>query len=73
MKTCWDNALAESFFASVKNERVHHRSIRHGRKQRKTIPCSIELFDKRRRMHSALGYRTRHQVRNRYMNSQLVA
>jgi len=21
---CWDNALAESFFATLKNERVHH-------------------------------------------------
>jgi transposase InsO family protein len=70
---CWDNALAESFFASLKNERVHHMVYPTRKKAKEDIARYIELFYNRRRIHSALGYRTPHEVRNEYMNSQLAA
>jgi len=70
---CWDNALAESFFASLKNERVHHMVYPTRKKARADIARYIELFYNRRRLHSALGYRTPHEVRTEYMNSQLAA
>jgi putative transposase len=70
---CWDNALAESFFASLKNERVHHMVYPTRRKAMEDIARYIELFYNRRRIHSALGYRTPHEVRTEYMNSQLAA
>jgi transposase InsO family protein len=70
---CWDNALAESFFASLKNERVHHMVYPTRGKAREDIARYIELFYNRRRIHSALGYRTPHEVRNEYLNSQLAA
>jgi putative transposase len=70
---CWDNALAESFFASLKNERVHRMVYPTRKKAKKDIARYIELFYNRRRIHSALGYRTPHEVRNEYMNSQLAA
>lgn len=70
---CWDNALAESFFASLKNERVHHMVYPTRKKAKEDIARYIELFYNRRRIHSALGYRTPHEVRNEYMNSRLAA
>lgn len=70
---CWDNALAESFFASLKNERVHHMVYPTRRKAKDDIARYIELFYNRRRLHSALGYRTPQEVRNEYINSQLAA
>lgn len=70
---CWDNALAESFFASLKNERVHHMVYPTRKAAKEDIARYIELFYNRRRIHSALGYRTPHEVRIEYMNSQLAA
>jgi transposase InsO family protein len=70
---CWDNALAESFFASLKNERVHHMVYPTRKKARDDIARYIELFYNRRRIHSTLGYRTPHEVRNEYLNSRLAA
>lgn len=70
---CWDNALAESFFASLKNERVHQMVYPTCKKAKEDIARYIELFYNRRRIHSALGYRTPHEVRNEYMNSQFAA
>jgi putative transposase len=70
---CWDNALAESFFASLKNERVHRMVYPTRKKAKEDIARYIELLYNRRGIHSALGYRTPHEVRNEYLNSQLAA
>jgi transposase InsO family protein len=52
---CWDNALAESFFASLKNERGHGMVYPTRKKAKEDIARYIELFYNRRRIHSALG------------------
>jgi transposase InsO family protein len=70
---CWDNALAESFFATLKTERVHHMVYPTRKRAANDIARYIELHYNRRRIHSALGYRTPHEVRNEYLNQQLVA
>ena len=70
---CWDNALAESFFASLKNERVHHMVYPTRKAAQEDIARYIELFYNYRRIHSALGYRTPHEVRTEYLNSQVAA
>jgi transposase InsO family protein len=70
---CWDNALAESFFASLKNERVHRAVYPTPKKAKADIAKWIELFYNHQRIHSALGYRTPHEVRTEYLNSQLAA
>jgi putative transposase len=70
---CWDNALAESFFASLKNERVHRMVYPTRKKAKADIAKWVELFYNHRRIHSALGYRTPHEVRTEYLNSQLAA
>lgn len=70
---CYDNALAESFFASLKNERVHRTVYPTRKKAKHDIAHYIEIFYNRQRLHSALGYRTPHEVRIEYLNEQLAA
>jgi transposase InsO family protein len=70
---CWDNALAESFFASLKNERVYRMVYPTRKKANADIAKWIELFYNHRRIHAALGYRTPHEVRAEYLNSELAA
>ncbi len=53
---CWDNAVVESFFATLKVELIH-RSVFVTREQaRQAIFEYIEAFYNRRRRHSYLGY-----------------
>ena len=55
---CWDNAVAESFFASLKNE-MYYQQVFHTRaRARFAIMEYIEVFYNRQRRHSTLGYRT---------------
>jgi putative transposase len=55
---CWDNAAAESFFAALKNEMYHHEQFPTRARARFAVAEYIEVFYNRRRLHSALGYRT---------------
>ena len=51
---CWDNAPTESFFNSLKNERVHGTRYETRDAAKADIFEYIELFYNRRRRHSAL-------------------
>ena len=53
---CWDNAMMESFFATLKKERVYHESYATREAARQSVFDYIELFYNPRRRHSALGY-----------------
>jgi transposase InsO family protein len=53
---CWDNALMESFFASLKKELVHHEDYQSRAEARASIFEHIETFYNPRRRHSSLGY-----------------
>lgn len=70
---CYDNALAESFFAALKNELVHRTVYPTREHARKDIVRYIELRYNTRRLHSGLGYRTPQEVHNEYVNEQSVA
>ena len=71
--SCFDNALAESFNASVKVERVHRTVYPTIRKAREDIARYIELRYNRTRLHSALGYRTPQEVQDEYLNRRRAA
>ena len=58
---CWDNAQAETFFASLKVECVYRTAIPSLDHARRTIGRYIEVFYNHRRRHSALDYQTPHQ------------
>ena len=70
---CFDNALAESFNAAVKVERVHRTVYPTRKKAQADIARYIELRYNRMRLHSALGYRTPQEVHDEYLNRQLAA
>lgn len=53
---CWDNAVAESFFGTLKTELVHRRQFHNHITARTAIAEWIEVFYNRQRMHSAIGY-----------------
>lgn len=55
---CWDNATAESFFASLKKELVHRMVFSTRKIAQITIANYIEVFYNTQRLHSGLGYRT---------------
>jgi len=53
---CWDNAPTESFFNSLKNERVHGARYQTRAQAQADVFEYIAVFYNRRRRHSSLGY-----------------
>ena len=53
---CWDNAVAESFFATIKTELLHRHTWPTRARARRAIFEWIESWYNLRRRHSALGY-----------------
>jgi transposase InsO family protein len=53
---CWDNAVAESFFGSLKQERVQWYDYRTRDEARQDIVQYISMFYNSFRLHSTLGY-----------------
>ncbi len=53
---CWDNAMMESFFATLKKERIHREDYATRSEARESVFDYIERFYNRVRRHSALGY-----------------
>jgi putative transposase len=70
---CYDNALAESFNAALKVERVHRTAYPTRKKAMDDIARYIELRYNRTRLHSGLGYRTPQEALDEYLNRQLAA
>ena len=62
---CWDNALAESFFAALKKERVYLMVYPTRKKAAEDIARWIELHYNRSRIHSARNSCQRLRSRNR--------
>lgn len=53
---CWDNAIAESFFATIKKELIDRRSWATHKQVENAVHNWIECFYNGRRRHSSLGY-----------------
>ena len=53
---CWDNAVAESFFATLKTELIHRRPWPKKSEARAAIHDYIGAFFNPHRRHSSLGY-----------------
>ena len=55
---CWDNAVAESFFKTMKTEMVYHEDFKTRDQAKLGIFEYIEVWYNRKRRHSTLGYLT---------------
>jgi transposase InsO family protein len=53
---CWDNAVVESFFHSLKTELMYLNSFENREQAQGAIFEFIEVFYNRQRRHSTLGY-----------------
>lgn len=53
---CWDNAVAESFFHTLKTELIYHERFKTREEAKQTIFHYIEAYYNRLRMHSANDY-----------------
>jgi transposase InsO family protein len=66
---CWDSAVAESFFATLKSELIHRRRWHNALELRAALFEYIEVFYNRRRLHSSLDYRTPAAVEQEYLDA----
>jgi putative transposase len=55
---CYDNAAMESFWSTLKSELIHRQSFATRAQARAAIFEYVEVFYNRRRLHSALGYKS---------------
>ena len=63
---CWDNAPAESFFATLKREAFEHPTLKNHNDARQQIFEYIEGYYHSKRAHSALNYQTPNQAAQRF-------
>jgi putative transposase len=57
-RQCWDNAVAESWFSTLKSELIYRHSWATRAHARKAVVRFIEIFYNRIRLHSSLDYLT---------------
>jgi transposase InsO family protein len=55
---CYDNAVMEAFWSTLKLELVYRREFEDASQLRQALFDYIEVFYNRQRLHSALGYKT---------------
>ena len=70
---CWDNAWAESFNATLKNERVHRMVYPTKDKAIKNIASWIELRYNHACLQSPLGYHTPNEVEHEFLDLMKAA
>lgn len=70
---CYDNAWAESFNGTLKNERVNRTEYPTREHARLDISRYIELRYNHIRLHSALGYRTPNEVEQEWITQNTAA
>jgi putative transposase len=70
---CYDNAMAESFFAALKNERVNRTVYPTRGHARADIARYIELWYNTRRLHSGLAYKTPQEALNEWTEPPVAA
>lgn len=63
---CYDNACAESFFSSLKKDRIYGRKFKTRAEAKAVIVEYIELFYNSRRLHSKLNYNSPREFKEDY-------
>lgn len=53
---CWDSAVSESLFHTLKTELIYHLTFRYRDEAKRAVFEYIEVFYNREQLHSANGY-----------------
>ena len=67
---CYDNAMMESFFHTLKTEEVYWQTYETRSQAKKSIFEYIEINYNRQRIHSGIGYKTPIEFENLYHNAK---
>jgi transposase InsO family protein len=70
---CWDNAVVESFFGSLKQERVQWRNYQTRHEAQQDILEYISMFYNSKRLHSYLDYRSPNEFERLLMAEEKAA
>ena len=70
---CWDNAVAESFFGSLKQERVQWRHYQTRSEAHRDVLNYITVFYNDFRLHSTIGYKSPNQFEKDIRSLKMVA
>jgi len=70
---CWDNAVAESFFKTLKTELIYHQEYKTIEQAKLAVFEYIEIWCNRKRLHSSLGYKTPVEVETEFNKLKNVA
>ncbi len=70
---CWDNAVVESFFGSLKQERVQWKNYQTRFEAQQDILNYIAMFYNSHRLHSYLGYKSPNDYESEMMKLKKVA
>ena len=62
---CWDNAVAESFFKTLKSELIYTTEPTTMAEAKVNVFEFIEIWYNRKRMHASLGYLTPRRIRSK--------
>jgi putative transposase len=62
---CYDNAVMESFFATLKQQLVYHQQYQTRKEAKQDIFEYIEVWYNRQRRHATLGYLSPEQFENK--------
>ena len=70
---CWDNAVAESFFKTLKTELIYHQEYNTIEQAKIAVFEYIEVWYNRKRLHSSLGYKTPAETEQEFNKLKNVA
>ncbi|WP_419675806.1 IS3 family transposase [Aliarcobacter butzleri] len=70
---CWDNAVAESFFHSLKTELIHHENFLTRKQANEKIFEYIEIFYNRQRLHSSNNYMSPSEFEEKMLRLEMVS
>ena len=72
-RNCWDNAVAESFFKTLKVELIYGDGFKTIEQAKTAVFEYIEIWYNRKRLHSFLGYKTPYEVELEFYQFKNVA
>ena len=70
---CWDNAVAESFFKTLKCDIIYGTKFQSVEEAKLEVFKYIEIWYNKKRLHSSLGYKTPEEMEKWLLNIKLVA